>query len=205
MSVRDLCSFVLMSSFYWTALGGVNFATRNVTHFNPLQPGTFVIMRNKTHEYIGEVLDVYKKGSSGRHGSVAAAPSTSGLSYLSLRVYLPMQTVSLRSVVSLYKQVLMCPSFPQSSLKLIYDASDYGDTSRVVSPPFTCRQHTFDLHTHAPINHLVFNLGKRPFTTENDGMLMLSEEAARHWISLTSVRALQLLPKLKIRLPRTGN
>ena len=65
MSVRDLCSFVLMSSFYWTALGGVNFATRNVTHFNPLQPGTFVIMRNKTCKYIGEVLDVYKKGSSG--------------------------------------------------------------------------------------------------------------------------------------------
>ena len=54
-----------MNSFYWTTLGGVNFATWNVTHFNPLQPGTFVIMWNKAREYIGEVLDVYKKGSSG--------------------------------------------------------------------------------------------------------------------------------------------
>ncbi|KIM67533.1 hypothetical protein SCLCIDRAFT_107897, partial [Scleroderma citrinum Foug A] len=89
--------------------------------------------------YIREVLDIYKKGSSGRHGSVAAAPSMSGLSYLSLQVYLPMQAISLRS--------------------FIYDASDYGDTSRVVSPSFTCWQHTFDLHTHAPINHLLFNLG----------------------------------------------
>ncbi|KIK44125.1 hypothetical protein CY34DRAFT_803034 [Suillus luteus UH-Slu-Lm8-n1] len=34
-------------------------ATRNVTHFNPLEPGVFVIMRNSTHEYIGEVLDIY--------------------------------------------------------------------------------------------------------------------------------------------------
>lgn len=49
--------------------------------------------RTDKRMYIGLVLDIYKKGSSGRHGSIETADSISGLSYLSLEVYLPRQTV----------------------------------------------------------------------------------------------------------------
>jgi hypothetical protein len=52
-------------------------------------------MCNNTHEYIGEVLDIYKKGANGCYSSLDAAPSTTGLSSLSLHVYLPMQTMSI--------------------------------------------------------------------------------------------------------------
>ncbi|KAF8833540.1 hypothetical protein BDN67DRAFT_712207 [Paxillus ammoniavirescens] len=51
----------------WNALPlpeivAANFATQNITHFNLLEPGVFVIMRNNTREYLGEILDIYKKG-----------------------------------------------------------------------------------------------------------------------------------------------
>lgn len=61
---------------------------------NPLRPGVFVIMRYKKLMFVGEVLDLYKKVSR-RHGSVDESSSVSGLSYFSLRVYLPLGLVSL--------------------------------------------------------------------------------------------------------------
>jgi hypothetical protein len=53
-----------------------------------------VIMRTTKRTYIGKILDIYKKGSSGRHGSVDSADSITALSYLSLEVYLPFHRVS---------------------------------------------------------------------------------------------------------------
>jgi hypothetical protein len=53
---------------------------------HPLRPGSFVIIRNEKRMYIGEVLDLYKKGKD-RHGSVPSSSNTAELSYLSLRVY----------------------------------------------------------------------------------------------------------------------
>ncbi|KAG1883479.1 hypothetical protein F4604DRAFT_1920684 [Suillus subluteus] len=123
-----------------------NLAIRNVTHFNPLEPGVVVIMRNNTREYIGEVFDIYKKGLSG----------------LSLRVYLLMQT---------------------DSTKIVYagcDSDDDNDIPKVVAPHFTCRQRTFDLHTHASINHLVFNLGKHALVGDCGGACKLSLDAEKH-------------------------
>jgi hypothetical protein len=64
---------------------------------NPLRRGTFVIMKNKTRTYIGEVLDIYKKLASGRHGSLKDANTANDLSYLSLRVFLPLKIV--RSII----------------------------------------------------------------------------------------------------------
>lgn len=56
-------------------------------------------MRNKFKGggrfFIGEVLDLYTKGS-GRHCSVDTVASASDISYLSLRVYLPLSLVRLR-------------------------------------------------------------------------------------------------------------
>ncbi|OBZ75378.1 hypothetical protein A0H81_04106, partial [Grifola frondosa] len=66
-----------------------NIASRNVSQINPLHPGCFVIMKNKKCMYIGEILDLYKKVSR-RHGSVKEVASYSGLSYFSLRVFLPL-------------------------------------------------------------------------------------------------------------------
>ena len=57
-----------------------------------------MVMENKTMTgarfYIGEVLDIYKKGASKQHCSIDTAISTIGLLYLSLCVYLPMTLVS---------------------------------------------------------------------------------------------------------------
>jgi hypothetical protein len=55
-----------------------------------VQSGHFVIMcTDLLRFYIGEVLDIYKQGTGSRYGSVNDVSTTSGLSYLALRVYLP--------------------------------------------------------------------------------------------------------------------
>jgi hypothetical protein len=56
---------------------------------HPLRRFTYVIMQTKKRFYIGEVLDIYNRGANSRHGSIDKADSIQGLSYLSLRVYLP--------------------------------------------------------------------------------------------------------------------
>ena len=43
--------------------------------------------------YIGQVLDLYKRGANSRYGSVESASTAQGLFWLSLRVYLPLQLV----------------------------------------------------------------------------------------------------------------
>ena len=75
-----------------------NLAEKNINAVNTLRKGCFVVMRNVTKQggrfYIGEVLDMYKKGASKRHCSIDIATSTVALSYLSLRVFLPVTLVS---------------------------------------------------------------------------------------------------------------
>jgi hypothetical protein len=57
---------------------------------NPLKRGSFVIGKTRKRFYIGEVLDLYKKGNNSRYGSVTIPlQNVMGLSFLSLRVYLP--------------------------------------------------------------------------------------------------------------------
>lgn len=64
-------------------------SSKNVTSLYHLVPDTFVLMRTTERMYIGQVLDIYKKVQNSRHGSVGEAHSLLGLSYLSLRVFLP--------------------------------------------------------------------------------------------------------------------
>jgi hypothetical protein len=85
-------------------------------------------------------------------------------------------------------------------MKIVYAGcdSDSEDDAPKVAPHFTCWQRTFDLHTHASINHLVFNLGKTALIGDRGGACKLSPDAEKHWVALTSVAVLQKLPKLQI-------
>ena len=55
-------------------------------------------MSTKLRFYIGEVLDIYKQAAGSRYGSVDDANSASSLSFLALRVYLPLQVQLVRNM-----------------------------------------------------------------------------------------------------------
>ncbi|EIM82315.1 uncharacterized protein STEHIDRAFT_114253 [Stereum hirsutum FP-91666 SS1] len=102
-------------------------------------------MRNKWKGggrfFIGEVLDLYTKGS-GRHCSVDTVDKASDLSYLSLRVYLPL-------------------SLSQG----VYDDDSDSEDSEDEPPEFSCHYRSFELHTHGKGSSLLYNLGPHIFKT----------------------------------------
>lgn len=75
-----------------------NISGQNVNTFVPLRRGNFVIMSTKLRFYIGEVLDIYKQAAGSRYGSVDDANSASSVSFLALRVYLPLQVQLVRNM-----------------------------------------------------------------------------------------------------------
>ena len=75
-----------------------NISGQNVNTFVPLRRGNFVIMSTKLQFYIGEVLDIYKQAAGSRYGSVDDANSASSVSFLALRVYLPLQVQLVRNM-----------------------------------------------------------------------------------------------------------
>ncbi|KAE9383937.1 hypothetical protein BT96DRAFT_739387, partial [Gymnopus androsaceus JB14] len=89
--------------------------------------------------YIGQVLDIYKKGQNSRHGSVHEATELSGLSYLSLRVFLP----------------LRLPAMKNS------DSDSGSDDEDASYPQFLCQLAgcKFHLHTHALVANMLYHLG----------------------------------------------
>ena len=70
-----------------------NIASKNVTAIHLLQRDNFIIMRSEKHYYIGQILDLYKRGANSRYGSVDGLQSVQALSWISLRVFLPLQIV----------------------------------------------------------------------------------------------------------------
>jgi len=67
-----------------------------------LERGNFVMMLTAMDRfYVGEVLDIYKQAASSRYGSVDDATSASSLSYLALRVYLPLQVQTVSNLLIL--------------------------------------------------------------------------------------------------------
>ncbi|KAI0739802.1 hypothetical protein C8Q80DRAFT_1079609, partial [Daedaleopsis nitida] len=106
--------------------------------------------------YIGEVLDIYKK-SSGRHGSVETATSCTGLSHISLRVYLP----------------LTVDEGERSD-------SDDGNEAMLPAPNFSCRYGAGNLYTHAPARQLLYHLGPSALTGP-PGNASLKAESASRW------------------------
>jgi hypothetical protein len=79
-------------------LAALNISGQGINAIYRLQPGSFVIMSTTKRFYVGQVLDLYKQAASSRYGSVDEATSASSLSYLALKVYLPLQ-VQLVSVL----------------------------------------------------------------------------------------------------------
>jgi hypothetical protein len=72
-----------------------NISTRNINSIFFLKRGSYLVVRNESERmFIGEVLDLYKTASGNRYGSVISANSVAELKYLSVRVFLPLVTVS---------------------------------------------------------------------------------------------------------------
>ena len=77
---------------YWSFFISLfpNLATKNISVIYPLVLGSFVIVRTPQRHFIGEVLNMYKKGSNSRHNFIISTSSDSELSYIPLRVHLPL-------------------------------------------------------------------------------------------------------------------
>jgi hypothetical protein len=78
-----------------------------------------------------------------------------------------------------------------------------GDDGDIEAPLFTCRQNCcpIELHTHAFAKHVIYHISWEAFTTKGSHNLHLTEDAAKHWNSLTkpaTQKTLAKLPKLKI-------
>ncbi|KAJ7668271.1 hypothetical protein B0H14DRAFT_3693536 [Mycena olivaceomarginata] len=118
-------------------------------------------MWNGTRFYIGEILDVYKKGASSRYGSIEDSPTASGLSYLSLCVYLPLGNVN--------------------------DLDDDLDADEIPAPLFSCYDKSAHIYTHAKVEHLIFHLGPNILEASDRGGLYqtLTKHAALRWNMLT--------------------
>ncbi|KAJ6503931.1 hypothetical protein C8R45DRAFT_924266 [Mycena sanguinolenta] len=143
-----------------------NIIAKNVQQLNPLAVGSMTVMWSGTRFYIGEVLDVIKKGANGRYGSLQSSPTVSGLSFLSLRVYLPLTTGGEDD-----------------------DDDEDQESGDLVAPLFSCyHKHAgIRLSTHAKIEQLLFNLGTNIFERVEDRIRhrTLKPHAAQCWISLT--------------------
>ncbi|KAJ2965538.1 hypothetical protein NUW54_g14085 [Trametes sanguinea] len=164
-----------------------NLSSKNVTAIHPLRPGSYVIMKNKKRTYLGEVLDIYKKMNH-RHGSLDVATSAVGLSYLSLRVYLPLSTSGVQSE----------GSTEAASPDEDEDDYDYHDTDAAsLAPPFSCRSYHADIHAHAPAEQLLYHLGANAASGPPQS-LVLKPFAAIRWSALTKKKVQE---KLYIRLP----
>ncbi|KZW01196.1 hypothetical protein EXIGLDRAFT_745195 [Exidia glandulosa HHB12029] len=122
--------------------------SKNITALHPLQEGCFVIMRNEARTYIGEVIEVFKKGESksGRHGSVDVVTSFTGLSYLALHAHL-----------------VVVSSDNAGSEHSDDDSGSDSDSDR--EPTFSCqvklKGKKIGLHTHGPAATLLYNLGRK--------------------------------------------
>ncbi|OSC98921.1 hypothetical protein PYCCODRAFT_1396354 [Trametes coccinea BRFM310] len=162
-----------------------NLPSKNVTAVNPLRPGSFVIMKNDRRTYLGEVLDLYKK-TKNRHGSLDVAATVAGLSYLSLRVYLPLSTAN-----------MMDGDAPSDSSDEEYHDHDGAGDATSLAPPFSCRNCNVDIHTHAPADQLLYHLGLNAASGPRHSLIMKAFAASR-WSALTRRKVQE---KLVIRIP----
>ncbi|KAF8169334.1 hypothetical protein K438DRAFT_1774346 [Mycena galopus ATCC 62051] len=165
-----------------------NVGSKNVNVLFPIRLGNFLVMRTTQCMYIGEVMDIFKKGSNGRYGSIESAASTSEIHAFSLRVYLPLQT--------------MIPDV---------DESDDDDHANLDIPKFSCVANgaKYHLHTYALAPTLLYHLGPNvlssvaPVNSESpQGSLMgLTGQAGARWMALSRKDVAKALPPLKIKVP----
>ncbi|KIY61999.1 hypothetical protein CYLTODRAFT_459371 [Cylindrobasidium torrendii FP15055 ss-10] len=142
-----------------------NINTKNVTELFPLEIGSYVIVGTQKRFYIGEVLDMYRKGNSGRYDSLRTTNSLSNLKYLSLRVYLPLSMDHGRESEDEDEDCDPSSAYPQFSYQY---KKVYGY-----------------LHTHAYATNILYHLGQHgPWGACPENM-HLSSDAQKPWISLT--------------------
>jgi len=175
-AVKQLCSIVKDTEL-------PNLVVKNVNGVNPLKPGCFVIARTDKRTYIGEVLDIFKKAASSRYGSIESASAVAGISFLSLRVFLPLVTD-----VNEHDDDAM--------------DSDNDSASGASAPLFSCRPNTssaYQLHTHSPVEHLLYNLGRSALIRHGESSnYTLTPAGAKRWITLNKPRVQGVLPKIRI-------
>jgi hypothetical protein len=80
------------------------------------------------------------------------------------------------------------------------DDNDDG-VEEAIAPPFSGRYRNFDLHTHAPIGHLLYHLGPTAFVGENHGNLTLTNANAALWTTLTQKIVAETLKKMRLKIP----
>ena len=161
--------------------------------------GSFVIANTSRCFFIGEVLDMYKKGPSigGRHSSVSSSPNAAELSYVSLRVYLPLTEAS---------KALDCPSYCLL-IALFWQTRNLSDDddpehASEVTPTFSRLRPGFryELHTHLDASRIMYHLGRKPFDMTNSShrLLQLDKEAAKNWYLFLRPVVRKQLPKIRI-------
>ncbi|KAF9020418.1 hypothetical protein BDZ89DRAFT_1203567 [Hymenopellis radicata] len=155
-------------------------STKNISQMVPLVPKSFVIMRTVKRMYIGEVIDIYKKGNSGRYDSIPVSTSAAELKYLSLRVYLHLTADS-------------------------NDGDSDNDDDDGDEPLFTCRPRgPTQLYTHAPAENMLYHLGTLALLEGTSSHWRLAPYALRHWKALRLSRVqtvLKTVPCIKLRIP----
>ena len=69
------------------------------------------------------------------------------------------------------------------------------------APLFSGRHRNHDLHTHTPINQLVYHLGHKALVGDNRAHLTLTAAHEATWLEFTQKAAREALKKMKMRIP----
>ena len=88
------------------------------------------------------------------------------------------------------------------NLTKLQDDGNSDDELEEVALPFLGRYRNFDLHTQAPIKHLLYHLGPVAFVGDNQSNLTLTDISHGLWLLLTQKATTEALKKLKIKVPR---
>ena len=178
-----------------------NISGQNVNTFFLLQCSNFAIMSTKLCFYVGEVLDIYKQAAGSRYGSVDEAISASSVSYLGLRVYLPLQMQLVSNAPS---------SLPYHRPLLLTGPTDRpGKILMMRCHPMKARHLCFQAGIaimtctpHAPINQLMYHLGPRALIGDNHTHLTLTPVHGATWLEFTQRFAKEALKKMKMKISR---
>jgi len=81
------------------------------------------------------------------------------------------------------------------------DGDSDEELEEAMAPPFSCQYRNFELHTHAPIKHLLYHLGPTAFVGDNRTNQALTTTNADLWLSLTQKAASEALKKLRVKIP----
>ncbi|TFY56565.1 hypothetical protein EVG20_g8876, partial [Dentipellis fragilis] len=173
-----------------------NILEKNVTPTHPLVVGCFIIVSNRIGKkggrtYVGEVLDIYQKGSSSRYGSIEFAKTTSVLSSISARAYLPVTLKQGRF-------------FIEDNGESESGSDDESVAASKIAPAFSCHHpgQKAELHTHVKASHLVYNLGMNALSGEDRANMRLTSDAEKRWLALASKKAGGIIrTALTIRIP----